>query len=251
MDFTITVTLGYPMSTALRSPQIKPALGIGSVRQRALRESVFEMLLSAIVRGELRVGDWLKHQQLAESLEVSATPLREALHDLFSYGIVDIQHNCGAMVRPFGPAQLYELFYVRALLEADATRLACSRLDGGALKEIKKQTNDLLAGDRDPGNWEAKVVACDDNLHRLIADGCGNQRLKEEIFRYRSLLNCIRRTVADHHYPFRQALLEHLAIIEALCRQLPEEAAKGMTDHILSAAKICGNVMFPKTKAGL
>jgi DNA-binding GntR family transcriptional regulator len=222
------------------------APAFGPVRQRALRESVFEVLLSAIVRGEMAPDIWSNHQRLAEHLEVSVTPLREALQDLAACGIVENQFNRGTIVRPFGPTQLFEIFYVRALLEAEATRLACPRIDRTALNELRSQITGLMS--EESPTWAAKVMASDENFHSLIASFCGNQRLKEEIFRYRSLLRSIRRAVADHHYPFTLALPEHLVVVEALLRQHPGEAAKGMTDHILSAARVCSGLLFPEVK---
>jgi DNA-binding GntR family transcriptional regulator len=216
------------------------------VRQRALRESVFEVLLSAIVRGEMQVETLSNHQRLAANLGVSVTPLREALQDLAAFGIVENQYNRGTIVRPFGPIQLSEIFYVRALLEAEATRLACPRIDQVALTELESLTISLIS--KESPNWNTEVMSEDENLHGLIASSCGNQRLKEEIFRYRSLLACIRRAVADYHYPFSLALSEHRIVIEALLRQQPDEAAKAMTQHILGSAKICGELLFPEVK---
>lgn len=241
-----TITRPKPRSSADEDAQAD-VMSIRPVRQRALRESVFETLLLAIVRGEMKSGAWFNHQRLAEHLQVSVTPLREALQELASCGIIESQYNRGTMVRPFGPVQLSEIFHVRALLEAEATRLACTRMDAAALAEIKSQTSDLMTETSSP-YWPTEVISNDDKFHTLIASFCGNQRLKEEIFRYRSLLTCIRRAVADHHYPFDVALPEHLAVIEALLRQKPEEAASAMTAHILNSAKICSEVLFPEAK---
>jgi DNA-binding GntR family transcriptional regulator len=98
-------------------------------------------------------------------------------------------------------------------------------------------------------DWNTQVINLDENFHGLISTSCGSQRLKDEIFRYRSLLASIRRAVADYHYPFTLALSEHLAVIQALLRQEPEEAAKAMTHHILNSAKVCSGVLFPEAKA--
>lgn len=224
---------------------VVPALG--PVRQRALRESVFEILLSAIVRGEMKPDTWTTHQRLAAHLEVSVTPLREALQDLAACGIVENQYNRGTVVRPFGPTQLSEIFYVRAVLEAEATRLACPVIDREALTGLQSLTVSLMS--QESPNWNSEVMAEDDNLHTLVAASCGNNRLKEEILRYRSLLACIRRAVAGYHYPFTLALPEHLAVIEALLEQNPEKASEAMTDHILNSAKVCSGVLFPEVKA--
>jgi len=220
---------------------------IGPVRQRALREQIFEVLLSAIVRGEMKSGIWSNHKLLAEQLHVSVTPLREALQDLAGCGIIENRYNRGTIVRPFGATQLFEIFYVRALLEAEATRLAGPRIPRADLLKLESLTKSLMSNES--ANWPNEVIDEDESLHSLISASCGNQRLKEEISRYRSLLNCIRRAVAGYHYPFTLALPEHLAVIEALLQEQPDQAAKAMANHILSAAKVCSGVLFPEEKA--
>ena len=246
----MTTTASSPMQPAagaLSSPFLSKSLTLGPVRQRALRETVFEVLLLAIVRGEMKPGIWSNHKMLAEQLHVSVTPLREALQELAACGIIENHYNRGTIVRPFGPEQLLELFYVRGLLETEATRLACAQMDRATLIELQSQTTALIS--KQTPDWLSSVIACDDNFHTLIASSCGNQRLKEEIFRYRSLLISIRRAISDHHYPFDLAMPEHLVVIEALLNHKPDEAAKAMARHILSSAKICGDLLFPKVKA--
>jgi GntR family transcriptional regulator, rspAB operon transcriptional repressor len=244
--------MATPVLSALQpspaeSPQLSKTLSFGPVRQRALRETVFEVLLLAIVRGEMKPGIWSNHKLLAEQLHVSVTPLREALQDLAACGIIENHYNRGTIVRPFGPGQLSEIFYVRALLEAEAARLACDRIDRAVLNELQSEARALMA--KPSPEWLSSVIASDDNFHTSIASSCGNQRLKEEIFRYRSLLISIRRAIADHYYPFDLALPEHLAVIDALMKHQPDEAANAMTRHILSSAKICSDLLFPQEKS--
>jgi DNA-binding GntR family transcriptional regulator len=234
-----------PSSNAIDSPS--QTVTLGPVRQRALRESVFEVLLLAIVRGQMKPGIWSNHKSLAEQLNVSVTPLREALQELAACGIIENHYNRGTIVRPFGPPQLFEIFQVRAILETEATRLACGRIDVATLTGLKTQATELIS--KESSDWTSLVVASDDNFHSSIASFCGNQRLKEEIFRYRSLLTSIRRAVADHHYPFDLALPEHLAVIEALLNRQSDEAASAMNRHILNSAKICSDLLFPEIKA--
>jgi DNA-binding GntR family transcriptional regulator len=226
---------------------IERPFNLGPVRQRALRETVFEVLLLAIVRGDMKPGVWSNHKSLADQLHVSITPLREALQELAACGIIENHYNRGTIVRSFGPAQLSEIFHVRALLEAEACRLACGHVDLATLKGLRSQNAELIS--KESTDWAAQVITSDDTLHSLIASSCGNQRLKEEIFRYRSLLTSIRRAVADHHYPFDLALPEHLDIIDALLSRQPDEAAKAMNHHILSSAKVCSELLFPDIKA--
>ncbi|MGH8024021.1 MAG: GntR family transcriptional regulator, partial [Limisphaerales bacterium] len=160
--------------------------------------------------------------------------------------IIENHYNRGTIVRPFGPTQLFEIFQVRSILEAEATRLACGRIDRAILTQLQSQATELIS--RESSDWSSLVVSSDDNFHSSLAGSCGNLRLKEEIFHYRSLLTSIRRAVADHHYPFDLALPEHLAVIEALLNHQADEAAKAMSRHILSSAKVCSDLLFPEIK---
>jgi DNA-binding GntR family transcriptional regulator len=209
------------------------------LRPRALREMVFEILLQAIVRGEIKEGDWLNHQQLATRFDVSPTPVREALQQLALFGIVENQHNRGTVVRPFGPTQIEEIYYVRALLEADATRLACKKLDSTRLAEIKSETARLSTNESP--EWITEVPKVDKQLHQFIAETCGNNRLKEEIFRYHVFI-VIPRTLQLQ--PHATVLAEHLKIMDALINRQADEAAQAMLDHIRGGAKACNELLF-------
>ena len=209
------------------------------LRPRALREMVFEILLQAIVRGEIKEGDWLNHQQLATRFDVSPTPVREALQQLALFGIVENQHNRGTVVRPFGPTQIEEIYYVRALLEAEATRLACKRIESSRLREIKSKTVELQSNESP--EWITEVPKIDKKLHDLIAEACANQRLKEEIFRYHVFMFTPRTLRLEPH---AMVLAEHLVIIEALLDNQPEKAAQAMMKHLHNGANACKELLF-------
>ncbi len=209
------------------------------LRPRALREMVFEILLQAIVSGEMKTGDWLNHQQLAKRFDVSSTPVREALQQLALFGIVENQHNRGTVIRPFGPTQIEEIYYVRALLEAAATRLACAQIDPAQLNVIKTKTAELLA--HETANWAIEVPKIDKDLHDLIGRSCGKQRLQEEIHRYHVFIFVPKPFHLDAH---RIVLAEHLEIIEHLEKHQPEKAAQAMLDHIHHGAKMCQGLLF-------
>lgn len=230
-------SVSSPIASDLAAPTNGSSLR--PVRQRALREVVFETLLHAIVKGELKSGEWLNHQRLASQFAVSATPVREALQELVSFGIVENQHNRGTLVRPFGPRQLEEIYSVRALLEAEATRLACPHLDGIQLRKLRTQTCDLLKND---SAWPTEVPKVDKALHAMIINACGNQRLKEEISRYHVFIEIPR---TPQHEAHALVLEEHLEIIDSLIQRNPESAAHAMRQHIESAARSCNSLLFP------
>ncbi|MFS2117573.1 GntR family transcriptional regulator, partial [Herbaspirillum frisingense] len=93
-------------------------------RSETLRESIEEM----IAVGKLAPGQHLDETSLAEEFGVSRTPIREALIQLASMGIVEMRPRRGAIVAEIGPQQLIEMFEVMAEFEAMCGRLAARRM---------------------------------------------------------------------------------------------------------------------------
>ena len=211
--------------------------------QRALRLNLVTSILSAIFTGKLRAGDWLSAPKLAAQFEVSATPVREALVELASIGVVETEHNRGTVVKPFGPTQIEEIYQIRAILEGEATRCACAHLDRLVLVELQREITDLM---RHHGpDWSDRAMASDRALHDLIAQNCGSDRLRDEISRCKTLVQCIRDVVGNQSQAQQRALSDHLAIIEALLEGEADPAANAMRQHIATTAGMVKEALFP------
>ena len=85
-----------------------------------LRQQVTAWLMTAIFQGRYRSGQRLIVQQIANACHASPTPIREALVELASLGLVELVPNRGAVVQPFGPREIVEISEVRRLLEVEA-----------------------------------------------------------------------------------------------------------------------------------
>lgn len=216
------------------------------VPQRALRQNVVVSLLSAIFRGQLREGDWLNAQRLAEQLGVSATPVREAMVELATIGIVEIRHNRGTVVRSFGRVQLRDIYHLRRVLETEATLCACGNIPFEALEKLKQEITELHNNSDRAADWSAGYMASDRRLHELIAIRSGNRRLAEEIGRYNTLVQCIRDIVGNQSHAQQRALFEHLEIIQALLEKSPDRAATAMAKHIQSSTSVVEEALFPE-----
>ena len=108
-----------------------------------------------IVEGHLRPGERLVEQRLAEDLQLSRTPVREALRMLQSEGLVAFEPNRGARVRELTRGHIADLYELRARLEAMAAELA-------ALRATPEERTDLVAADRafavrSPGKYLADL----------------------------------------------------------------------------------------------
>ncbi|WP_299542117.1 GntR family transcriptional regulator [uncultured Streptomyces sp.] len=103
----------------------------------SLRDLVYETLRRRIVEVELQPGERLVERDLAAELEVSRIPLREALRLLAAEGLVVLVPHRGALVAPFGPADVRDLFDVRESLESLAARLTAERHDEAGLARLR------------------------------------------------------------------------------------------------------------------
>ena len=216
---------------------------VGSLSRGAIRHDVVLRLVEAIFHGNLPAGTRLVAQRLAERFGVSPTPIREALVELEAVGVVRFVHNRGAVVKQFGPQQLHDIYHLRRILEAEATRCACGRIDLQAMRTLKQQMTELLQAS-DGGDWSEQAMAADLRLHDLTAENCGNSRLANEIRRYGTLMQTAREIVGNARHVQQQALLEHLPIIDALLAEEAELAASQMARHIDSTAESVETIMF-------
>src|SRR5215207_10462506 len=89
---------------------------------------VRDLLEEAILEGDLKPGERLRAEALAQRFGTSRTPIREALLQLEAQGLVDVEPNRGAVVRAFDRDDLLDLYELRALLEPKAAALAAGRI---------------------------------------------------------------------------------------------------------------------------
>src|SRR5207253_1194767 len=157
----------------------------------SLREQVTSRILTTVFQGQFRPGQRLVVQHLADLFEVSPTPVRESLVELAGLGVVELLPNRGAVVRPFGPQVVAEISQIRRVLEVEAARCACDRIEPGQLAALETEMERLQGLPRDE-QWDRDARAADTRLHGLTADACGSTRLRAEINRYLTLFRALR-----------------------------------------------------------
>jgi len=196
-------------------------------------------LLAGLLKGEWKGGDRLTEAEAVAKFGVSRTPVREALLELQGLGFVELRRNCGAAFLPFGPAELREVYDVRALLEVEATRLAAGRIAPAVIESlIAAFTRIRESGGVDP-DWEH-----DRTLHRVIAEAAGNRRLRAEIARYGDVIQTVREIVGEQAYGIHETTAdEHLAILGALASHDGDRAAAAMRSHLAQASDSAANAV--------
>lgn len=240
--------IGTEYEMTIRPSSTAPdSLTGGPLSRGGLRRQVTSRILSAVFQGRFISGQRLIVQRLSELYKVSPTPVREALVELSSLGIVELLPNRGAAVLPFSAQQVREIGQIRRVLEVEATRCSSGRIDPAALIALEHDIGILQARPADElRDRDARL--CDTRLHGLIADSCGSARLTAEISRYLTLFRTLRDVShsrdAETNYSRSDDIPQHLAILAPLRKGDGEGAAHAMDAHIRSSTRAVEDVLF-------
>ena len=200
-----------------------------------MRGQVYELLKSAICDGEFAPGQWLQEVELSEKLSVSRSPIREALRQLASDGLVVEVPNKGVFVREFTAKDIEEIFEIRVLTENYAIDKICGHLsDDGArrLQDCMQHVEETFAkGDL------SKYIEADTQLHDLIIELSGNDFLGIIYKRIHIMIQQFRAfSLMDNPQRYNESIIEHRGIVENIINNHPQEA-KEINAHHLTLAK--------------
>lgn len=196
----------------------------------SLHDEVAAQLRDRIFAGELMPGTFLDEARLAEELQISRTPLREALKVLTAEGLVRHEPRRGCFVNEVTEQDLDEIFPVLALLEGRCAREAAVNATDADLQELEVLHDKL--------NRHAKARRINDYyaanfaIHEAIITLANNRWLALVIGDLRKIVKLAR--LQQLHAPGRldQSLSEHMAVFAALKARDPEGAEAAMRTHL-------------------
>jgi DNA-binding GntR family transcriptional regulator len=197
-----------------------------------LSAQVKDRMLRWILEGELAPGSRIIETRVARQLGTSQAPVREALRDLATLGLVEMHPYRGARVREPEPTELVEAMEVRGELEAIAARQAAARIDETTLATMRALLDDMRAS---ATRGDAHTQALQNSeFHDCVIEASGNRTIQ----RLWKILEPFARTYltatlpgADLHWLADR----HLAILDALEAGDPERAAQAMRVHAREA----------------
>ena len=151
---------------------------------RVRAQQIFERLQEAIVSGELKPNQRLVESQIAKSLGMRRTPVREALKQLEITGYLNLLPNGGYTVADFSLVQIQSLFEIRIALEPMAIKLACEIITNEQIKQAEDYYERSSEAIRD--NDIDKYLPLHRAFHEALYAPCGNQILWKlvRMFRY-------------------------------------------------------------------
>ncbi len=196
----------------------------------SLGEKVFYQLRDDIVAGKILEGEKLVETQLAKRLQVSRTPVREALRRLEKEGFIEVIPHVGSFIKVITQKDIDEYLEVRDALEKKAVQLACVTQNKECINKLES-TQRKLKKVIDSNRIE-RIAQLDEEFHKYIFLATENNLLyktfntiKDQMFRYRVLyLKSEKRK--------ENIVKEHDLILEAIKNQNVEDCIKYMDNHI-------------------
>jgi DNA-binding GntR family transcriptional regulator len=197
-----------------------------------LYQEVAERLRQRIYSYDLKPGEWIDEQALAESFGISRTPLREALKVLSSEGLVVLRPHRGCFVAELTEQDLDEIFPVMALLEGrcayDAVRKATAQ-DLKRLDDIHTKLEKFAAAEDIERYYEQNYI-----FHETVQKLAGNLWLRKTVGDLRKFLKLMRGRQLNLPGRLQASLKEHRLIMTAFHNQNPAAAEKIMYDHLMA-----------------
>lgn len=198
------------------------------------QQLAYNALRESIVSGQLEPGVRLTIRSLAERLNVSESPIREAVRQLEAEGLMTTVPHTGLSVSRLSADEVREIVQVREALEPMATYLAAKHITDAELETLTAVLAEMVdAAESDDG---MRYIELNRQFHEIIYAASQNQRLFDLIF---SLWDNVDRysTVFSHvSGHMTRSLREHQTIVDVLRSRDPEAARHAMTVHRRNAS---------------
>jgi DNA-binding GntR family transcriptional regulator len=194
---------------------------------------VYESLRNAIWEGRFARGERIREEDIAKSLGVSRTPVREALQRLQQRGLLVVRPGRGFAVAQLSNKQIFDLYAMREILEGSAARFAAQHATESEIailyqlqKQLSKEGHDLLA-----------LVTLNRRFHQHIYEAAHNQYLLEMLEVLNDSMALLQNLTVLMPSRHDQSDIEHLRIVRAIERGDQDGAEKAARHHIQQARK--------------
>jgi DNA-binding GntR family transcriptional regulator len=203
-----------------------------------LSQKVYRILKARIIKGDLKPGEKLLENKIAEQLGVSRTPVREALRELSVEGFVEASPNQAIIVSTVTFDEIWDLLQIRGVLEGLGANVAAKKINPEKIEKFNKiidQMKHYTANNLVSEESILNFTRLDIEFHDLILNICGNKWL---IQMHNNLKNHINRfRVRSFSIPgtFSKSLNEHCKILDAIKKGESEVAEKLSKIHMIKA----------------
>jgi|WetSurMetagenome_2_1015567.scaffolds.fasta_scaffold296463_2 DNA-binding GntR family transcriptional regulator len=207
----------------------------GKNNDKSVRQDIYERIRDDITYGRLMPGERLTEKKLSDIYAVSRSPIREALRQLQSEGLIRFEQNKGMEVPKLSIKQVEEIYDIRALLEGYAVRMSVAHLTQDDLRHLAGLHKRLIkaARDKDTQTW------FDNNalFHGYFREKAGNETLNQLIILLRRRTFLYQNISLSFERYYEAYIEHHSEILEACKKKDPVLADTAMQNHVRTTRK--------------
>jgi DNA-binding GntR family transcriptional regulator len=203
------------------------------LRNQSRGEFVFARLRDAIWEGRFTRGERIPEEEIARSLGVSRTPVREALRRLQERGLVTVGAGRSLVVAELSQSQVFELYAMREILEGSAARFAARQANEAEIDLLRRVLDEL----EKHGNDARMLISLNRRFHRAICEAAHNRYLIQTLDGMHDAMALL------HGNTFRvpkrrsESDAEHRHIVDAIARRDPDKAEEAAREHVRQAQR--------------
>ncbi|WP_394232981.1 GntR family transcriptional regulator [Niallia oryzisoli] len=201
----------------------------------SIRERAYLHLKDLILEGELKTGDRLVERELAEKLNISRTPIREALFRLESLGFVKTVPRKGVIVADITEKEILEVFTILSSLEVLAAKLAAQKLDEDTKKRFQASIIKVENYLTDQNSTD--YASLHNELNDLLYRSAKNTKLFDMLSGLSDYIRAFAKTGYRNEGRPEQSMKEHVEIMKAIMNQEAEMAEYLTKIHIENSKK--------------
>ena len=199
--------------------------------RKSMGQHVFEHLKHAIIRGDLPAGKRLVESRIAEAMDISRTPVREAIHKLEREGFLKKLPKGGFTVQELTREDIEETFGIRSVLESYAARLAALHHDAKALKALEKKIEEFQKY-LDRGKLDI-LPEINTEFHDMLYALSRSPRLIKMISGLRDQIYRYRQIILKQEPLARTSNADHRLMVKFIRNRDADGVERLVRDHIL------------------
>lgn len=206
-------------------------------RSQSLHEQTYQAIRMAILSGDLTAGARLVETQLAEQLQVSRTPIREAIRQLQRENLVTADSNGAVRVAQLSVSDAMQLYDCRIALEQLSISEACRNATANHLEQLEQIIQQSETAIEQPLSElrHQQLLHMDYEFHRLLAESSGNSWLVQILDQVFDKMAILRLRTLQHNPSVLDIRSEHRRIYEAVCDRNSIAANQAIQFHLISS----------------
>lgn len=196
----------------------------------SLTDEIADIIRDRILKGEYKIGEKIKENQIASELRVSRTPIREAFKLLENEGLIDYVPNRGCFAKGFTRRDIEDIYAVRKALEVLSVEWAVERITPQQIEELQEQSDlmEFYTGRKDG----KKVLEINSDFHGVIYNATGSRFMAQVLRSYKDYIEQTRKVLYYEKEYLEEIFAEHREILEAIKARDAARAKEAMAKHL-------------------